>query len=65
MLNEVQNQGAAAARIGLTIWDCPYLHANAMPGHTGEHFWDWNAKLQAWEEGWNEASSRRVEGQDV
>lgn len=63
MLEDVRSQGAAAARNGLTIWDCPYLLANEMPAHTGEPFREWNAKVQAWEEGWNQASSRRVEEQ--
>lgn len=65
MLEDVRSQGAAAARNGLTIWDCPYLLANEMPAHTGEPFWEWNAKVQAWEEGWNQVSSRRVEEQGV
>ncbi|MGE8453768.1 MAG: CrpP-related protein [Pseudomonadales bacterium] len=65
MLEEVRRQGAAAARIGLTIWDCPFIHASAMPAHTGERFWDWEAKVHAWEEGWIQASSDRVEKQDA
>ena len=63
MLEDVRSQGAAAARSGLTIWDCPYLLAHEMPAHTGEPFREWTAKVQAWEEGWNQVSSQRVEEQ--
>jgi hypothetical protein len=33
---DIQKLGAKAARVGLTVWDCPYLRAAEMPGHTGE-----------------------------
>lgn len=61
MLDEIRSQGAAAAREGLTIWDSPFLHAEAMPAHTGEPFGEWNAKVKAWEEGWNQAVAARAE----
>ena len=60
MLDEIRSQGAAAAREGLTVWDSPFLRAEAMPAHTGEPFWEWNAKVLAWEEGWNQAVAGRA-----
>lgn len=54
---------AAAAREGLTVWDSPFLRAEAMPAHTGEPFREWNAKVRAWEEGWNQAVAARAEAQ--
>lgn len=62
MLDDVRRQGAAAAKAGLTIWDSPFLHADAMPAHTGEAFLVWDAKVRAWEEGWQRATSARSEG---
>jgi hypothetical protein len=44
MLEEVQRQGAQAARKGLTVWDCPYLRADAMPAHSGESFLKWSKR---------------------
>ncbi|WP_092578990.1 CrpP-related protein [Achromobacter sp. NFACC18-2] len=52
MHSEIRKQGALAARQGLTLWDCPYLKAEAMPGHTGGSLSGWKAKVDAWEEGW-------------
>lgn len=52
MHEDVRKQGALAARQGLTLWDCPYLKAHAMPGHTGESPAAWQAKVDAWEDGW-------------
>ncbi len=62
MLDDVRRQGSAAAKAGLTIWDSPFLHADAMPAHTGEPFLDWDAKVRAWEEGWQQATSARSDG---
>lgn len=50
--DDIRKQGAVAARQGLTLWDCPYLKAQAMPGHTGELPKIWQAKVDAWEAGW-------------
>ena len=50
--DDIQKLGAKAARDGLTIWDCPYLKAKEMPGHTGEPISHWKAKVDAWEAGW-------------
>lgn len=61
MLDEIRSQGATAARVGLTIWDSPFLRAEAMPAHTGEPIWEWSAKVLAWEEGWNQAVAARAE----
>ncbi|WP_308021990.1 CrpP-related protein [Achromobacter insolitus] len=52
MHEDIRKQGALAARQGLTLWDCPYLKAQAMPGHTGESPAAWQAKVDAWEAGW-------------
>ncbi|WP_313619590.1 CrpP-related protein [Achromobacter sp.] len=50
--DDIQKLGAQAAREGLTLWDCPYYRAAAMPGHTGESIADWRGKVEAWEAGW-------------
>ncbi|MDF8360126.1 CrpP-related protein [Achromobacter anxifer] len=52
MYDDIRKQGGAAARLGLTLWDCPYLKAQAMPGHTGESPKIWQDKVDAWEAGW-------------
>ncbi|WP_304505140.1 CrpP-related protein [Achromobacter sp. ES-001] len=49
--DHIQKLGAKAAREGLTLWDCPYLRAAEMPGHTGERISDWVLKIEAWEAG--------------
>lgn len=60
MHDDIRKQGALAARRGLTLWDCPYLKAKAMPGHTGENPAEWQAKVNAWEAGWHgELKARR------
>ncbi|CAB3710297.1 CrpP-related protein [Achromobacter denitrificans] len=50
--DDIQKQGAQAAREGLTFWDCPYYRADAMPAHTGETIAEWRDKVEAWEAGW-------------
>ncbi|MNY64716.1 hypothetical protein D3C86_2018680 [compost metagenome] len=52
MHDDIQKLGAQAARNGLTLWDCPYYQAAAMPGHTGESIMEWREKVDAWEAGW-------------
>ena len=52
MHEDIQKLGAQAARNGLTLWDCPYYLAAAMPGHTGESIMEWREKVDAWEAGW-------------
>ncbi|MNV16770.1 hypothetical protein D3C71_1075390 [compost metagenome] len=52
MHDDIQKLGAQAARDGLTLWDCPYYQAAAMPGHTGESIMEWREKVDAWEAGW-------------
>jgi len=52
----IQKLGAAAARKGLTLWDCPYYRAMQMPGHTGESIAEWRSKVEAWEAGWTDES---------
>lgn len=49
--DEIQKLGAQGARDGLTLWDCPYYRAAAMPGHTGESITEWRGKVEAWEAG--------------
>ncbi|WYX09802.1 CrpP-related protein [Achromobacter xylosoxidans] len=44
--DEIQKLGAQAARDGLTLWDCPYYRAAAMPGHTGESITEWRGKVE-------------------
>ncbi|MNK10606.1 hypothetical protein D3C87_286330 [compost metagenome] len=53
--DDIQKLGAQAARDGLTLWDCPYFRAAAMPGHTGESISEWRSKIEAWEAGWMNA----------
>ncbi|MGN6455690.1 MAG: CrpP-related protein [Achromobacter mucicolens] len=53
---DIQKLGAQAARDGLTLWDCPFYRAAAMPGHTGESISEWSGKVEAWEAGWMEAT---------
>lgn len=65
MLNDVREQGAAAARAGLTVWDSPFLRADAMPAHTGEPFPAWCENVRAWEEGWHQAAAARLETRGV
>ncbi|MNU43070.1 hypothetical protein D3C71_318460 [compost metagenome] len=52
MHDDIQKLGAQAARDGMTLWDCPYYQAAAMPGHTGESITEWREKVDAWEAGW-------------
>lgn len=60
MHDDIRKQGALAARQGLTLWDCPFYKARAMPGHTGESLAKWQAKVDAWEAGWHgELKARR------
>ncbi|WP_336298560.1 CrpP-related protein [Achromobacter mucicolens] len=59
MLDDIQKEGAEAARKGLSLWNCPYLKADAMPGHTGEAPGEWIERVKAWEEGWERESAQR------
>ena len=59
MLNDIRAEGAKAARMGQTIWDCPFLRANAMPAHTGESFIEWDERVRAWEAGWRQETAER------
>lgn len=60
MHDDIQKLGAQAAREGLTLWDCPYLRAEEMPGHTGRPLAEWRQKVEAWEAGWKEEVERRI-----
>lgn len=58
--DDIRKLGAKAAREGLSLLDCPYYCASAMPGHTGEAILDWREKVDAWEAGWAaETESRK------
>jgi len=59
MLIEIQKEGAEAARKGLSLLNCPYLKADAMPGHTGEAPGEWIERVKAWEEGWKREMAQR------
>jgi hypothetical protein len=50
--DDIQKLGAEAAGKGLSILDCPYLRADAMPAHSGEPIAQWNRRVAAWEAGW-------------
>ncbi|MFJ3463491.1 CrpP-related protein [Achromobacter spanius] len=45
----------------LTIWECPFLRAEAMPAHTGEPLPVWSEKVRVWEEGGQQAAAARTE----
>lgn len=51
--DHIQKLGAEAAREGLTLWDCPYLRAAEMPGHSGGSITDWQENVREWEVGWH------------
>lgn len=52
MYESIKQLGAAAARSGMTPWDCPFYRATSMPHHTGEPIAEWMMKVEAWENGW-------------
>ncbi|CUJ69258.1 CrpP-related protein [Achromobacter aegrifaciens] len=60
MLKDIQKEGAEAARKGLSLLNCPYLKADAMPGHSGEAPGEWLERVNAWEEGWKRESAQRA-----
>lgn len=59
MLKDIQKEGAEAARKGLSLLNCPYLKADAMPGHTGESPGEWIERVKAWEQGWKSELAQR------
>jgi len=59
MFDDIQKMGEEAARNGLSLLDCPYLKAAAMPAHTGESPGDWIQRVAAWEEGWKNELAQR------
>lgn len=61
MYEDIERDGASAAGEGLTLLDCPYFIAQAMPNHTGEAIAEWHAKVDAWETGWRQATLCRTE----
>lgn len=52
MDDDIQKQGAQAARDGAKLLDCPFLKPEAMPSHTGEAPAIWRSKFEAWQAGW-------------
>ncbi len=60
MDDPVRHAGREAARCGVPISACPFMKADNMPGHTGEPVKVWNAKMAAWEAGWNEVTDARI-----
>ncbi|CUJ62123.1 MAG: hypothetical protein J0I68_30300 [Achromobacter sp.] len=59
-LEDIQKLGAQAAREGLTLFDCPYFRAKALPGYTGESIQSWKLKVDAWELGWQVETDNRL-----
>jgi hypothetical protein len=49
---EIQKQGANARAMGLTQFDCPYFKPDQVPVATGESVESSNAKVEAWNLGW-------------
>jgi hypothetical protein len=60
MYENIQRDGADAAREGKSLLDCPFFKAAAMPHHTGEPIDQWHARVDAWEAGWRIASLVRT-----
>lgn len=52
--------GMEAARSGLTLLDCPYFRAPALPSCTGEDVGCWKQRVDAWELGWRDAMEQRA-----
>lgn len=48
MRPDIQEEGAVAARAGLSLWDCPYYRAGQVPETLTER----RLKMRAWELGW-------------
>lgn len=64
MKKDIRNQGMEAARVGRSLYDCPYFHAKRMPAHTGEPIATWLHRVEAWELGWQEFTDTRLGRQD-
>ena len=58
-LDGIQNLGEKASKEGLTLFDCPYFRAKALPGYTGESLHSWKLKVDAWELGWQIETDKR------
>ncbi|MEL7723455.1 CrpP-related protein [Achromobacter sp. JD-1] len=52
MRPDIQEEGAVAARAGLSLWDCPYYRAGALTGQARETLIERRLKMRAWELGW-------------
>ncbi|WP_081955030.1 MULTISPECIES: CrpP-related protein [Achromobacter] len=62
--DDIQELGAQAAWDGLTLFDCPYFRARALPSYTGESISTWKQKVDAWEQGWQaETDNRRAKAE--
>lgn len=64
MRNDIHKLGMEAARAGLSLYDCPYFLAKAMPGHTGEAITKWLYQVECWEHGWRDATDARLAHHD-
>ena len=49
---EIQKQGANARALNRNQFDNPYYNLENMPVTTGEDLTEWEAKLLAWDMGW-------------
>lgn len=56
---DIQKLGAHAARIGLTLLDCPYFKTAARPGQTVQALAEWRHNVEAWEAGFRSEVRRR------
>lgn len=50
--DHLRRQGANARAFGQSEFDNPFYRPENMPAATGEAVSDWNAKAQAWRDGW-------------
>lgn len=50
----IQKDGANSRAVNgpLSSLRCPYYHADKMPAATGESIEEWQAKVDAWQLGW-------------
>jgi hypothetical protein len=49
---EIQKQGANARALNRNQFDNPYYNLENLPQTTGETLTEWEAKLLAWDIGW-------------
>ena len=49
---EIQKQGANARAMNMSQVDNPFYRLENLPAKTGEELLDWEAKVLAWDIGW-------------